>query len=163
MRFISTAFVFALLGTAPLASAQKAIDITPDYIAGIHLGMTKAKAISLLTKPVQHDQLEDGYERYTSPKQKVAFYLRRGVKGVAVVTTWNRQLVTGDPLSPCSTVSALRRAYSGKLTPFRLSGRLEAYRAGNLVFTVRGTRIGAIALGRGTQATYVALNTQSCR
>src|SRR5262245_61743476 len=84
MRRIATTFVFALLCTAPLASAQKAIDITPVSIAGIHLGMPKAKATSLMTKPLRHDLLEDGYERFVSPKQKVEIYFRKGTKGVAV-------------------------------------------------------------------------------
>src|SRR5581483_7670391 len=70
MRRVWVALVLALLAIAPLASAQKAIDITPDYIAGVHLGMTKVKARSLLFQPVRHDRLEDGYERYVSPRQK---------------------------------------------------------------------------------------------
>jgi hypothetical protein len=163
MRFIAIAFVFALSSTAPLASAQKAIDITPDYIAGIHLGMSKPVALNLMTKPLRHDLLEDGYERYVSPRQRVEVYFRKGTRGVAVVTTWSKQLVTGDPLGPCSPAAALKRAYAGRLVPFRQNGRLYAYRVGNLVFTINGTRIGAIGLGRGPQATYVTLNVAPCK
>ena len=163
MRFIGVAFVFALLSAAPLASAQKAIDITPDYIAGIHLGMSKPVALKLMTKPLRHDLLEDGYERYVSPRQKVEVYFRKGTSGVAVVTTWSKQLVTGDPLSACSPVAELKRLYVGRLVPFRQNGKLYAYRSGNLVFTVSGARIGAIGLGRGPQATYVTLNVAPCK
>jgi hypothetical protein len=57
---ITIGLVFALLCTAPLASAQKAIDITPDYVIGIKLGTTHAQARALLGKPVRVDRLEDG-------------------------------------------------------------------------------------------------------
>jgi hypothetical protein len=163
MRFIGTLFVFALLATAPLASAQKAIDITPYYIAGIQLGMTKAKALSYMTKPLRHDMLEDGYERYVSPRQKVEVYFRKGTTGVAVVTTWNRQLQTDEQIGPCSTLAALKHAYGAKLTPFRQSSKTYAYRLGNLVFTIAGARVGAVAVGRGPGAAYVALNVAPCR
>jgi len=44
MRLIGAVFVFALLSTASLASAQRAADITPVSIAGIQLGMSKPAA-----------------------------------------------------------------------------------------------------------------------
>lgn len=162
MRFIGTVFVFALLATAPLASAQKAIDITPSYIAGIQLGMPKAKALSYLTKPLRHDRLEDGYERYVSPKQKVEVYFRSGTKGVAVVTTWSKTLATDEQIGPCSTIAALKAAYKGRLKPFHEGLGTPAYRLGNLVFTVNKTRVGAVGLGRGDAGAYVTLNVPSC-
>jgi hypothetical protein len=164
LRLIATAFVFALLCTAPLASAQKAIDITPDSIAGIHLGMSKAQARALLRGPVRHDILEDGYERYVSPRQKVEVYFRKGTKGAAVVTTWSKVLETDGQIGPCSTVTALKKAYGGRLVPFRQNGKLYAYRLGNLVFAMNGKpgRITSVGLGRGPQATYVTLNVTPC-
>jgi hypothetical protein len=162
MRLIVTAFVFAFLCTAPLASAQKAIDITPTYIAGIHLGMTPAQAKTILVKPVRHDRLEDGYERYVSPKQKVEAYFRTGTKGVAVVTTWSKVLQTNGQIGPCSTIAALKKAYTPQLHPFRQGAKVVAYRLQNLVFTVNGTRVGAVGLGRGPQAVYVTLNVTPC-
>ena len=105
MRRAAAVLVFGLLlCTASLASAQKAIDITPDYIVGIKLGMTQAQAPALMTKPVRLDRLEDGYLRLVSGEQKVEAYFRTGTKGVAVVTTWNRQLKTDEQIGPCSTV-----------------------------------------------------------
>ncbi len=151
------------MSTAPLASAQKAIDITPDYIAGIHLGMSQPQAKATLLKPVRVDRLEDGYLRWVSPGQKVEAYFRTGTKGVAVVTTWSRVLQTDEQIGPCSTVAALKAAYGRKLVPFHQSGRTVAYRMGNLVFTVNGKRVGAVGLGRGPQATYVTLNVTPCR
>jgi len=162
MRFITTAFVFALLSTAPLASAQKAIDITPNYIAGIHLGMTKPAALKLMTKPLRHDLLEDGYERYVSPKQKVEVYFAHGVRGVAVVTTWNKTLATDEQIAPCSTIAALKKTYGKRLKPFHEGLGTPAYRLGNLVFTVNKTKVGAIGLGRGDAGAYVALNVAPC-
>ena len=164
MRRIGTACVFALLLTAPLASAQKAIDITPDYIVGIHLGMTKAKANTLLGKPVRVDRLENGYERLVSDRAKVEVYFRAGAKGIVVVTTWNKTLQTDEQVGPCSTVAALKAAYGSRLQPFRQKGKTIAYRLGNLVFTTGGgLRVRTVALGRGTAATYVALNASQCR
>ena len=116
-----------------------------------------------MTKPVRLDRLEDGYVRLVSPRQKLESYFRIGTKGVAVVTTWNRQLTTGEGIGPCSTVAALEAAYGSRLVPFRQGGRIVAYRLGNLIFTVEGgRRVGVVALGRGTQATYVALNATEC-
>jgi hypothetical protein len=160
---IAAALVFALLVTAPLASAQKAIDITPSYIVGIELGMTQSQARSLMTKLVRVDRLEDGYVRLVSARQKVESYFRNGTKGVAVVTTWNRQLQTDEQVGPCSTVATLRKAYGSRLTPFRRGGKVVAYRLGNLIFTTEGgKRVGVVALGRGAQAVYVALNATEC-
>ena len=164
MRPIATALVFAFLAAAPIASAQKAIDISPNYVAGITLGISKAKARTFLGKPVRVDRLEDGYERLVSQRLKVEVYFRSGTKGVAVVTTWNRTLQTDEHVGPCSTVGALRAAYGSRLVPFKQNGKTIAYRLGNLVFTTGGgPRIGTVALGRGTAAAYVALNAPACR
>ena len=163
MRRIAIALVFAVLGAAPLASAQKAIDVTPGYIVGVKLGMTRAKAQALLEKPVRVDRLEDGYQRLVSGRQKVEVYFRKGAKGVVVVTTWNRTLRTDEQIGPCSTVAALKRAYGKRLQAFRQAGKVVAYRLGNLVFTAEGgKRVGVVALGRGTAAMYVALNAPEC-
>jgi len=163
MRFIGSAFLFALLSTAPLASAQKAVDITPSSIAGIQLGMAKAKALSHMTKPLRHDLLEDGYERYSSPRQKVEVYFRTGARGVAVVTTWNKTLATDEQIAPCSTIAALKKAYGPKLKAFHPGLGTPAYRLGNLVFTKNGKRVGAVGLGRGDAGAYVTLNVAPCR
>lgn len=165
LRRVGIALVAGFLCSASLASAQKAIDIAPSYVAGITLGMTQAKASSFLTKPVRTDRLEDGYLRLVSTRQKVEAYFRTGTKGVAVVTTWNRQLKTDEQIGPCSTVAALKQAYGSKLRPFRMGGgKVLAYRLGNLVFTVPdGKRVAVVALGRGNPAVYVALNATPCR
>lgn len=161
---MATALVFALLGTAPLASAQKVIGITPRSIAGLGLGTTHAKARSLLGKYVRTDRLEAGYDRLVSGTQKVEVYFRRGASGAVVVTTWNRKLKTDAHVGPCSSVTALRRAYGKQLVPVRRKRTIVAYRLGDLVFTTEGRkRIGVVALGRGTAAVYVALNAPECR
>ena len=160
---MAIALVFAVFLTAPLASAQKANGITPDSIVGIKLSITKPKATALLSKPVRFDRLEDGYERLVSGKQKVEVYFRKGAKGVVVVTTWNRTLKTQKGIGPCSSVAALKGAYGKQLQPFRQGGKLIAYRLGSLVFTTEGgKRVGVVAIGRGTAATYVALNAPEC-
>ena len=110
------------------------------------------------------DRLEDGYLRLVSTRRSLESYFRTGTKGVAVVTTWNRRLKTVGGIGPCSTVAALKHAYGSRLVPFRQGGRIVAYRLGLLIFTVEGgKRVGVVGLGRGTQATYVALNATECR
>jgi hypothetical protein len=157
------ALVAGFLCAAPLASAQKAIDVTPEYIVGVKLGMTHAKVRKLLTKPLRVDRLEGGYDRLVSGRQKVEVYFRAGAKGAVVVTTWNRALKTDEQVGPCSTVAALKTAYGSRLRPFRQNGKVIAYRLGNLMFTTEGgRRVGVVALGRGTAATYVALNAPEC-
>jgi hypothetical protein len=164
MRRIGIVLVLAMLCTAPGASAQKAIDITPDYIAGIELGMTHAKVRAVFGKLVRADRLESGYDRLVSGTRKVEVYFRKGAKGAVAVTTWNRQLRTAEQIGPCSTVAALKRAYGKKLVPFRQGRKLVAYRLANLIFTVEGgKRIGVVALGRGDAEAYVALNAPACR
>lgn len=153
-----------LAASAPLASAQKAIDVAPDYIAGIRLGMSQAKAKALLAGPVRLDRLEEGYQRLVSGPQKVEVYFLQGARGVVTVTTWNRALKTDRQVGPCSSVTALKRAYGTKLRPFRQGGRIVAYRLGNLIFTTEGgRRVGVVALGRTVPAVYVALNAPECR
>ena len=159
---IALALFFAFGCTASFASAQPAIDISPPYIAGIPLGATQAQARAVMTKPVRVDRLEDGYMRFVSTRQKLESYFRTGTKGVAVVTTWNRQLQTERQVGPCSTLAALKRAYGPLLAPFMQGGKTVAYRYDTLIFTLKGTRVGAVALGRGTPAMYVALSATQC-
>jgi hypothetical protein len=148
---------------ASVAAAHGAAGITPSSVAGIHLGAGRSGARALMTKPVRLDRLEDGYLRLVSSRQKLESYFRTGTKGVAVVTTWNPRLTTDERIGPCSSVTALRRAYGGRLAPFRQGGKIVAFRLGNLIFTVEGgKRVGVVALGRGAQAVYVALSATEC-
>src|SRR5439155_15596742 len=106
MRRIAIAVVFTLLSAAPLASARTALAVSPDSIARIKLGMTRAKATALLVKPVRFDRLEDGYQRLVSGATKVEVYFRAGSTGVVVVTTWSRALRTDKGIGPCSSLAA---------------------------------------------------------
>ena len=160
---VAVSIVFALLLTSSAAVARQAAGITQSSVVGISLGVDQALVRALMPKPVRLDRLEDGYVRLVSPRQKLESYFRTGTKGVAAVTTWNRQPTTGEGIGPCSTVAALKAAYGSRLVPFREQSRIVAYRLGNLIFTVEGgRRVGVVALGRGAQATYVALNATEC-
>jgi len=164
MRRIGIAFAFALVCAAPLASAHAAVGIAPGSVAGIRLGMSRVQARALLAKPVRVDRLENGYDRLVSERQKLEVYFRAGAKGVVVVTTWNRALRTAGHDGPCSAVATLKATYGARLLAFREHGKAIAYRLGTLVFTAEGgKRVGVVALGRGTAATYVALNAPECR
>ena len=159
---VAISVVFASLLCTALASAQKAIDITPDYIVGVKLGMTQARATALLRKPLRIDRLELGYLRLVSGAQRVEVYFKKGASGVVTVTTSSRTLRTGEQVGPCSTIAALKRAYGAKLKPFKQGGRIVAYRLANLIFTVKGLRVGVVGLGRDVASVYVALNAPVC-
>ena len=159
---IALALVFAFVCTASFASAQTSIDISPLYIRGVSLGTSQAQARALMTKPIRVDRLEDGYMRFVSTRQKLESYFRTGTKGVAVVTTWNRQFLTERQVGPCSTLTDLKRAYGPLLRPFKQGGKTVAYRVDTLIFTLNGSRVGTVALGRGTPAMYVALSATHC-
>jgi hypothetical protein len=160
---LATSVVVLILCTSASAVAQGRGGVTQSSIAGIRLGASQANARALMTRPVHLDRLEDGYIRLVSPRQNLESYFRTGTKGIAVVTTWNRQLRTDKGIGPCSTVAALKRAYTGRLVRFRQGGRIVAYRLGALIFTVEGgRRVGVVALGRGTEAVYVALSATEC-
>jgi hypothetical protein len=160
---IAISLVVLFLCASSAAVAQSPGSIAQSAVAGINLGLSQAQTRARMTKPVRLDRLEDGYERLVSPRQKLESYFRTGTKGVAVVTTWNRQLRTAAGVGPCSTAAALKRAYGARLVPFRQGGKIVAYRLGNLIFTVEGgKRVGVVALGRGPQAVYVALSATEC-
>jgi hypothetical protein len=149
---------------APLAAAARPFPgITSSSIAGIRLGLTRPQTAARMTAPVRLDRLEDGYLRLASTRERVESYFRTGTRGVAVVATWSRLLKTAEQIGPCSTVAALRRAYSSRLVAFRQGGRVVAYRLGRLIFTVEGgKKVGVVGLGLGRQAVYVALNSTEC-
>jgi hypothetical protein len=154
---------FTFLLCTSLASAQKAIDITADYIAGVRLGMTQPRASAILRRPLRIDRLEEGYLRVVSGNQRVEVYFQKGSPGVMAVTTWNRQLKTDKQVGPCSSVAALKRAYGARLKPFTRAKRIVAYRMGNLIFTVApGRKVGVVALGRTAPSVYIALNAPAC-
>ncbi len=161
----SAAVVFAacLLVSAAPAAARKATAIAPEAIVGIRLGTTQVRATALLRKPIRTDRLEEGYLRLVSGAQRVEVYFRQGAAGVVTVTTWSKLLRTDKQVGPCSSISALKRAYGSKLKPLRQGSRLVAYRLGNLIFTV-GTRsrVGVVALGRDRASVFVALNAPAC-
>ena len=164
MRFIGVAFVFALLLHCPLLDPrEKAIDITPNYIAGIPLGMSKPVALKLITKPLRHDLLEDGYERYVSPRQKVEVYFSKGTRRCR--GRYHLESAAPDRRAD-RAVHNDRSAEAGLPRPAEgvpRGSRHPAYRLGNLVFTVNGKRVGAVGLGRGDGGAYVTLNVAPCR
>jgi hypothetical protein len=160
---IAIPLVSGFLLCASVASAQKAIGITPDHIVGIRLGMTQPGATGLLRKPIRTDRLEEGYLRLVSGAQRVEVYFKKGAPGVVTVTTWSKLLRTDRQIGPCSSIVALKRAYGARLKPFRQGGRIVAYRLAKLIFTV-GTRgrVGVVGLGRDVASVYVALNAPAC-
>jgi hypothetical protein len=164
MRVAGVALALGLLCAAAAAAAPAAPGITSSSVAGIELGMSRVQARGLLGTPVRLDRLEDGYERLVSERRRVEAYFRAGAAGVVELTTWSRTLRTAAGVGPCSTVAALKAAYGARLVPFRQGGKVLAYRLGALVFaTGGGPRVRAVALGRGTASTFVALNVPACR
>src|SRR5262249_56071587 len=79
----------AVLACAAPTAAQKAVDITQSYMAGIHLGASQVQARALMTKPVRLDRLEDGYRRLVSTSQKLESDLPAGTQGLPLLPPRN--------------------------------------------------------------------------
>ena len=119
MRFIGLVFVFALLSTAPLASAQKAIDITPYSIAGIHLGMSQARRVEADDQAAAARPARGRLRAVRLAETEGGGVLPQGHEGRCGVTTWNRQLQTDEQIGPCTMISALKQAYRSRLKSFQ--------------------------------------------
>lgn len=153
------ALVLVVAAAVPGAFAAKAIDITPDYIAGAHLGWKQPQYRAALG-PLTIDRLELGYTRLTA-RSGVQVYLRGG-KGVAIAT-WSKHLVDQYGITPCASVSALEAAYGSRLKPALFNSKLAGYRSGPLLFATEGSgRIKAIMLAGLPKYDFIAYNSREC-
>ena len=147
---------------APGLAAGAAPAITPTSIAGAKLGLAAGDYERLLGKPYAVDQLEGGQWRLRFPKRKLTVeFLAKGKSGAGIVT-WNRAYRTAQGVGPCSPASALTGAYGSSLKPFRLAGKIAAYRLGRLTFRVTAGRVTVVMLGVPQLSVFTALNAEEC-
>jgi len=113
-----TVALAAVLASAASATASRPPAISQHAIAGIRLGMTKARAVALLGggTTVRQGTFDnpgqpDGWTAVVSAKRKVAVYFEVGLDKAVMVTTWNRSYKTADGAGPCTPVLRLKKLY----------------------------------------------------
>ena len=153
----------AVCAGAALAAVDPQFWISQEFIGGGEIGMTRSEYRELFGRPVRTGQLEGGLSRLEFPKLDVEVYFRGSRNAGIGVLTWNRSYRTSVGIGPCSTVRQLRRAYGARLVPFRLAGKLAAYRLGRLTFAVEGgRRVGVVMLAGTDLPLFTALNAPEC-
>jgi hypothetical protein len=163
---------FALVCTLTLAvtvsaagfAATTSHRIGPSSIAGARVGLGEAAYVGVLGQPNYTTQYAGGLTRLSFRNGKVQVYLAspRG-KGLAVLTAGD-DYKTDQGIGPCSTLTALKRAYGRKLVPIRLGrGRpVVAYRLGSLLFATPSLRIALVALATSRFPVSIAVNAPAC-
>jgi hypothetical protein len=148
---------------AALGAVEPQFWISQEFIGGGEVGMTRSEYREVFGKPVRAGQLEGGLSRLEFPRLDVEVYFRSSRNAGIGVLTWNRSYHTSVGIGPCSTVAQLRRAYGARLVPFRLGGKVAAYRLGRLTFTVEGgKRVGVVMLAGTGLPVFTALNAPEC-
>jgi hypothetical protein len=151
----------AFSGFATASASAPQTRITQDRIGGARLGLTRKQYAHLLGRPTFMTRYGHGLVRLVFAKQELAVYLSRSGRGVAILTSAD-EYRTVRRVGPCSSVSALRRAYKGRLVVKRRAGHAVAYRLDRLVFASPSGKVGAVMLaGRGFSVS-VAVNAGQC-
>src|SRR5262249_24971750 len=101
----------ALAVAVPVALAARSATITPTSLAGVDTGLTRAADKRALGRPVVTEFLENDYSRLVFARRKVEVYFHGKAGNALVVGTWDRSARTARGVGPCSTVTALKRAY----------------------------------------------------
>jgi hypothetical protein len=156
---LSLALALAILGGASASTFL----ITQTSMGGAPLGKSRAFYRAAFPPPVFRESLEGGLDRLTFGSLSLQAYFRRSGAGAIGLLTWNRRFHTAAGIGPCSPLTALRRAYGRQLKPFRLGGRVAAYRLGRLIFTVGATgKVGVVQLSTRALSLFTALNALRC-
>jgi len=166
------AVVVVALACAAVAAAGPRTDITQTAVSGLRLGMRAKAYYGTFGISPRLDRLEDGYRRLVFPQPRdpvlgggeVELYFA-GMRdaAVAIVVTDPRWRTLAQ-VGPCSTVTALRRAYGARLAPLRQGANVVAYHLGNLWFASGdGPRISAVQLSARGLGPWLALNAPTCK
>ncbi|MGZ4384085.1 MAG: hypothetical protein ACXVY8_06730 [Gaiellaceae bacterium] len=152
--------MLSVLAAAPAALATGTGHlITQSSIGGGALGQSRAAYAKAYGKALRTDRLEQGLTRVSYPG-RVDAYFGASKRGIAIVVS-GTGFRTAKGVAPCSTASAVRRAYPGAVR-VALAGPEYAYRLGSsLWIEIEGGKVAAIALGT-KQAAFFAANTTAC-
>jgi hypothetical protein len=135
--------------------------ISQRAIGGATLGMKRSGYVYKFGKPSFTTRFGNSMTRIVFNNSEFAIYLSRKGRGVAVITS-AEEYRTRARVGPCSTVSALKKAYGHRLKAKRRAGRLVGFRLGRLLFTVQSTRVGAVMLANSAFPASVAVNHGQC-
>lgn len=151
----------AIGGFAAVSASAPGTRITQAQIGGARLGLARTQYTRLLGRPSFTTRYGHGVVRLAFVNQKLAVYLSRSGRGIAVLTSAKRYR-TAKGVGPCSALPALTRAYKGRLVTTRRAGHAVAYRLNHLVFAAPSGKVGAVMLaGRGFPVS-VAVNAGQC-
>lgn len=154
-------FAVAFGGFAAASASAPGSRITQSEIGGVRLGLARKQYVHLLGRPSFTTRFGHGVVRLAFADKKLAVYLSRSGRGVAILTSAERYR-TAKGVGPCSAVPALTRAYKGRLVTTRRAGHAVAYRLNHLVFASPSGKVGAVMLaGRGFPVS-VAVNAGQC-
>lgn len=175
-RGVRLAAAVALLAAGALVasgtgSAGPGTAITQAAVSDVALGSPLDPAYDVFGIAPARGRLEGGWVRYSFRQADVAprrgelveVYLRSSSPRIAAIVVTDRRWRTAAGVGPCSTLTALRRAYPHGLTPIRRSGRVVAYQLGSLFFAVDdGPRVSAVQLSAPSVGPWLATNAPAC-
>lgn len=153
----------AIPGTA--ATPPASLLITGDSIAGAKLGRTVAHYRVHFRAPGRLDHLEDGWDRLAFAGRNLDIYFRVGTPGAAAMIVPGRRYRTNSGVGPCSKLAALESAYGHAMRPVRLTGKIVAYRVGNLTFGAeRPGEVTGVMLAKpnDSRALFLLVNAPEC-
>jgi hypothetical protein len=155
--------VFAVVASGLAAGSAGAPNhrISQRAIGGVGLGLTRAGYIHRFGKPSFTTRFGGGMTRLVYADRELAIYLSRRGRGIAVLTS-AKEYRTLAGVGPCSTISALKKAYPGRLTVTRRARVVVAYRLRRLLFAAPSGKIGAVMLAAGAFPSSVAVNAGQC-
>ncbi len=151
-----------LLGILALSALGRPATITQTQIAGAALGKQAPYYRAAFGRPWRRDRLEGGLERLSFPQRALDVYFRSGHKAAVGIVTWSIRLRTREGIGPCASLAALRSAYGSRIVAFRRSGKVRAYRLGQLWFALASGRVAAVQLSRKPLTVFTALNSPAC-
>jgi hypothetical protein len=159
--FLLGVLAIVLTGIATASASAPGGRITQTAIGKAELGLTQKQYTRLFGRPSFTTRYSHGLVRLVFANKELAVYLSRAGRGIAVLTS-AEEYRTARHVGPCSTVSALKRAYKGRLVKTRRAGHPVAYRVNHLVFAAPSGKVGAVMLaGRGFSVS-VAVNAGQC-
>jgi hypothetical protein len=135
--------------------------ISQRAIGGAGLGLTRAGYIHRFGKPSFTTRFGSGMTRLAYADRELAIYLSRKGRGIAVLTS-AREYRTLAGVGPCSTISALKKAYPGRLAVTKRARVVVAYRLGRLLFAAPSGKVGAVMLADAAFPSSVAVNAGQC-
>ena len=139
--FLLGVLAIVLTGIATASASAPGGRITQTAIGKAKLGLTQKQYTRLFGRPLFTTRYSHGLVRLVFANKELAVYLSRAGRGIAVLTS-AEEYRTARHVGPCSTVSALKRAYKGRLVKTRRAGHAVAYRVNHLVFAPRRARSG---------------------